>query len=383
MAVEGSAQDPVRLLVPNRSQYHNAHGIGRVFTSLVEAWGTRTEVKECFYKSLPLPFVRNIPYGIGCKDEGDILFLPQLTGASALRSSRVPSVVVVHDIGVVDCPADRGETDFLTHRAVLASFKGMRHASRIVADSQFTRTRLIALVPELAAKVSVIGCGVSQKFLGVPMDRAAARARIEQSLGRQLPAKLILYVGTERPRKNMGLLLNAVAAVLAVDAGVGFIKAGSAGGDAFRGHTQQYLKRLGLHTDERVVFFDGVDDELLVDLYTVADVFVSASLYEGFGLPILEAMACGTACVVTRAGALEEIVRGSDGGFVVDYDERGLTEAIRTVLSQPLSEAHRQRLRRQAAAHTWDHAAEQYLDVLRFLGTRPDSRRTDFHEALR
>src|SRR5207249_8318392 len=117
---------------------------------------------------------------------------------------------------------------------------------------------------------------------------------------------LLIYVGSEIPRKNMALLLRVFRQVKNRHPAARLLKVGGAGHPRWRAATLRLAGELNLQIGEDLLILDRIDDALLADAYRAADVFVSASLYEGFGLPALEALALGTPVVVTDCGAFPE-----------------------------------------------------------------------------
>jgi glycosyltransferase involved in cell wall biosynthesis len=140
------------------------------------------------------------------------------------------------------------------------------------------------------------------------------------------------------------------------------LKVGGAGRPYWRKQTLQIVDQLGLVAGKDVVFSGRIDDEMLVDMYCAADVFVSTSLYEGFGLPALEAMAVGTPVVVTNRGSFPEVV--GQNGWVVEPEEKLFVQAVQEALHDPLHAELSRRGRARAATFTWAKAAEQYLDIM-------------------
>ena len=186
------------------------------------------------------------------------------------------------------------------------------------------------------------------------IDAAAARYG--------LPKRYVLAVGTLEPRKNLTTLLRAFARLRegsAVDPAVGLVIAGARGW--LDDPIFEAVQSLGL---ERAVNFPGfVDDDDLPALYQGAELFVFPSLHEGFGLPLLEAMACGVPVVASNASALPEVAGGA--ALLVDpHDAEALAQAIARVLGD---EALRARLRdagvARAAQFSWQTAARRTLDA--------------------
>lgn len=104
--------------------------------------GERVQVVSAEFRRIGLPLLRNFPYGIRVCEPADLVFLPRFGGAYGLRDTQgMPSVVVVHDIGILDFPGDRQATDRWSYLSAMQSVRGLRYATRIVAVSEFTRRR--------------------------------------------------------------------------------------------------------------------------------------------------------------------------------------------------------------------------------------------------
>ncbi|MFQ3663396.1 MAG: glycosyltransferase family 1 protein [Chloroflexaceae bacterium] len=261
----------------------------------------------------------------------------------------VPSVVTVHDLAFIRFPR--------TFRAYnrlyldLATRLSVRRAARILVVSEHTRREVIGLLGVDPERVVVTPNAVREHFR--PPDPAvleAFRAR------RGLPERFVLYVGTLEPRKNLTTLLEAYAQVarrdtapLLVGGGKGWLY------DA----VFQRLEALGLR--EQVRFIGYLEEEELPLWYAAATAFVFPSIYEGFGMPPLEAMACGTPVVASNTSSLPEVV-GDAGLTVSPYNPTALAEAICRVLDDAeLRQELRERGLRQARAFSWRVTAERTL----------------------
>ena len=241
-------------------------------------------------------------------------------------SPRAPLVVTVHDLAIVRHP----EAFPAWHRAtgVLALRSGVRAADAIVAVSAFTRDELVELLRVPVERIRVVPNGVEPLFTA---DGPAA------------PGDYVLAVGTLEPRKNLAAAVEAARL-----AGVELRVAGASGwGDV-----------------DVEGWVGEPDDEALAALIRGARCLVYPSLYEGFGLPVLEAMACGTPVVTSRGGATEEV----GGGAAVLVDPRdpasiaaGIEEAGRR--REALVELGRAR----ASMFTWRRAADAVEDLWRAL----------------
>jgi glycosyltransferase involved in cell wall biosynthesis len=267
---------------------------------------------------------------------------------------RCPTVVTIHDLAFLDRSVHRLRSHL--YLSVLAGH-AIRRANRVICVSNFTRDRLVARFPSARDRVRVVSEGVGPGF------RPAALADVEAFRDRhRLDAPYVLFVGTLEPRKNLPRLIGAFARAvreggfphLLVVAGAGGWKEGP----VWQAHRESPLR-------DRIRFVGYLDEAELPAAYSGADVFAYPSLEEGFGLPALEAMACGTPVLTSDGSSLPEVV--GDAAVQADpRDESALAAALAGLLGDPrrreaLSAAGRRRARRFA----WDAVAEQTLAVYR------------------
>jgi len=356
----------VKLAVVGLSEYGAQSGVGRTLHSLLEHWRGALEVRGAHLVRPPLPLLRAFPTAVRAPAGSSLVLLPQLTNAQALRrTGGLPSLAIVHDVGIMDFPGDREGRSALAHALVRRSFQGLRHASHIVTVSEFSRERLLHHAPGLRAKVTAIPSGVSETFLSYARSQGAARREIGKALGGELGSPLLLYVGSEIGRKNLSLLLDTFCRVRARFPKAHLLKVGGAGGEGWRKRTLELLRARGLCLGRDVLLAEAVSDARLADFYGAADVFVSASLYEGFGLPALEAMAVGTPAVVTDRGSFPEITRGA--GRAAPPKAASLAGAVFAAL-EDRGEA---RNRAWARHFTWERTAARYLELMHTLAETP------------
>jgi len=269
---------------------------------------------------------------------------------------RARTILTVHDLSfmrVPECSDPRLRAYLL--RVVPAS---VRRADVVLADSESTRQDVIELLGVDPARVEVVYAGVESRFQRVrdAQTLQAVRSRYH------LPAHFILGVGTLQPRKNFERLIEGFSHVRdAVPAETHLVIAGGVGW-LYEG-IHRCIKELGL---QEAVHLPGyVADEDLPALYSLADVFAFPSLYEGFGLPPLEAMACGTPVVCSNASSLPEVV-GQAALTVDPLDVDALTDALRRALSdEPLRAELTQMGLARVRCFTWEQAASTLLDVYR------------------
>jgi glycosyltransferase involved in cell wall biosynthesis len=271
-----------------------------------------------------------------------------------LRKAR--GILTVHDLAFLMRP----ECADAHLRAYLEEVvpRSVRRADYIIADSENTRNDLVVLLNVPPQSISVVPGGVEERFAPVTDPEELARAR--QSLGVG-DARFILALGVLEPRKNLNRLMDAFA-ILKRRERWPDLKLVLAGG---RGWLVEGIlaHHAGSSVREDILLPGFVPDTLLPAIYSAASVFAFPSLYEGFGLPILEAMACGTPVVASRASCLPEVAEGAS--VLVDPDDaEELAEALSQALNDDTLRADlAARGRARAAEYTWRRAAEQLLQV--------------------
>ncbi|NLX35332.1 MAG: glycosyltransferase family 4 protein [Chloroflexi bacterium] len=268
--------------------------------------------------------------------------------------AQCPTVVTVHDLSFVRYPelftrARRLYQQHLTPYTV-------RHAAAITADSQATKNDLVNLYGVDANKVRVVYPGVDAGLVPIADESRLAALRHRH----RLPEHFVLFLGTIEPRKNLVTLLEAYA-LLQRRAGLPHHLV-IAGGKGW--HYEQVfaaVERLGL--SEQVHFPGYVSAGELPLWYNAAAVLAYPSLYEGFGLPPLEAMACGTPVVVSNVSSLPEVV-GSAAPMVDPHDVAGWADTIARLLTdQNFADTVRADGLRRAQAFTWERTARQVSQV--------------------
>lgn len=266
------------------------------------------------------------------------------------RRRRCPAVVTVHDLAFLRYP------EILTaesRRHYRQACDSLASVERIIADSHHTAADLQELLAVPADRIRVVHLAPTP--LGPPPAPEAVAA-VRQRY--QLEAPFLLYVGTLEPRKNLGTLLRAFARVRSREA-VRLVLAGP------RGWLDEPIVAEAARHGERVRLLGPVPADALAALYAAAAAFVFPSLYEGFGLPPLEAMAAGTPVVAARASCLPEVL-GDAALLVPPLDEEALAEALRAVLADPALRADlRARGKARAAAFSWERTATATLGVYR------------------
>ena len=278
--------------------------------------------------------------------------------------SPTPTVITVHDLAFLHWPhfvtkdsaAYYGQIDRAVHKA--------RH---VIVPSEHTRQDLIGQLGAPADKVSVIYEAADPSFVPLPVEKT--RQAVSEQFG--LPETYIFTVGTIEPRKNLNGLLQAFR--ILKDryniSNVGLVIAGSKGW--LYDETLETVQTLGL--SDCTFLLGRVSDEELHRLYVGARCHIHTAYYEGFGLPPLEAMACGTPTIVSNVSSLPEVV--NDAALLVDpRDWEEIAVALHRLLTDDdlHAELRRKGLQR-AACFSWEQAARQTLDVYRTVVEAPSA----------
>jgi glycosyltransferase involved in cell wall biosynthesis len=286
----------------------------------------------------------------------DVLWAPNFVPPPT-RTRRL--VLTVHDLAFRRFP---DAAPAATRRWLTRLERAVRQAAEIIVPSGATRADLLELYPVDAERVTVIHHGIDHRRF-----RPAPEAEVERVRRRYgIRGPYLLFVGGIEPRKNLPALLRAYAA-LSDDARPALVLAGASvpwnpeGRNALVGA----LRRLPVAARNRVILTGYVSDPNRAPLYTGAEALAFPTRYEGFGLPVLEAMACGTAVVTSNGSSLPEIA-GDDAVLVDPDDDASIADGLRRVLED---DSLRDQLRRaglvRAARFTWHDAARRHVEVLR------------------
>jgi len=272
-----------------------------------------------------------------------------------------PRIITVHDLMALTFP------DFFQGRSlpikVYAKIftnaflrSSIACSCRIITDSEAVRDEIIQWKPEYKRKISVVYPGVDSAFV-----KENNQKRFENIKGKfDLTKKVILYIGNTRPYKNLPRLIEAFK-LLRID-NEGQYQLVIGGGES---RNLSFLKGLvySLDLQNDVIFTGNLTDDEVKALMNVADIFAFPSLYEGFGLPPLEAMACGTPVVTSNAGALPEIV-GDAALLIEPKNVNSLYLAMKRLLvDQHLRDTLIKKGFERVKLFSWEKTAIEILEV--------------------
>jgi glycosyltransferase involved in cell wall biosynthesis len=303
-------------------------------------------------------------------EKADVYHLMFQSLAALLFVQRFPGPVVATALDIIPYLV-RGdpELNYFTKRrqywAYRLSLAGLQRAAAVVTISQYAKRTLVESLNLSEARVHVIPIAVGRAKFRPRMVPQAFYAKYH--LDRH--AQYILYVGTNDPRKNLRTLLQAFALVKRECDNVKLLKVG--GPNSCQAHARLLILAAALGIQDDVTFLEAIPDDEIPLFYNVASVFTTASLHEGFGLPVLEAMACGTPTVCSNATALPEVA--GEGALLVDpTDAAGLATALLHVLQD---HCLRKRLAErgfiQAAHFTTSRMGQESLRVYQSVLQKP------------
>lgn len=281
----------------------------------------------------------------------DVFFMPNINFCAS--SGDCQKVITVHDLSFLRYPYFYTLKSRLWHKNLIFK-KIIQQAEAIIAVSHSTKNDLIDLLNVNESKIKVIAEGVDEKFQ--PIDNQVELDRIKKNY--KLPDKFLLFLGTLEPRKNIESIISAFNQLktdyyLVIGGGAGW--------------KSKTIKDLAAKNN-KIKIIGYVSEEDKRGLYNLADIFVYPSYYEGFGLPLLEAMASGLPVIAGSNSSQVEVV--SDAGLLVDpYNVNEIKKAIEFILSD---ETLRNKLTTaglaRAKKYNWNQTAKETLELFESLG---------------
>lgn len=291
----------------------------------------------------------------------DVLHSPANTGP--VITPGLASVVTLHDLIWLHRPAE-WEASPRAHRAMrILVGHCVRHADRVLADSAASAADIEITLGVPRERIGVAPLGVRAPSAAVAASEGELRSRLQLE-----GARVVLCVAQKRPYKNLHRLIRALAEI---EEQVVLVLPGSP--TAYEAELRALAEELGVRT--RVRFLDWLSDDELNGLYALASAFVLPSLIEGFGLPLLEAMARGVPVACSNVSALQEVAGGAALLFDPERQEE-VTAAVRRLLEDgALADRLVARGRERVAAYTWKRTGEAslagYRRAIAARGRRP------------
>lgn len=300
------------------------------------------------------------------RNKMDVLFVPAHT-LPLIRKPGLKTVVTVHDLGSEYLPSMHQLKQKL-YLDLMQKYQ-LKTASKIISVSKATKVDLVKRIGIEKEKIEVVYEGYDQElFKPVAGDALVNKQSLKTSDAevyslRQFnlePKKYFLFVGTVQPRKNLERVMRAFAQVVACGSeDIRLVIAGSKGWLSDR--IYQLPKELGI--EERVKFLGYVEDKDLPFLYSGAKAFFFPSLFEGFGLPIIEAQACEVPVLTSNISSMPEIA--GDAAILVDpYDIDSIKKGMLKITDQQVAKEVTKKGFENIRRFSWEKCAEQTLRVL-------------------
>lgn len=341
-------------------------GLARYVYSLAERYeaaGLPARVSQPLPPPLPPPlfaglsrsgvdlrtFFANYPLRADLRGAGVVHLTSQNQATLLALRPTPPAVVTVHDLWwlVARQTGHRlGGAELAGERLALV---GLRRARALIAISAYTRDTIVDLLGIPAERVTVVHRAVDLERFAPQPAPPGLRARYGLPEG----APLVLYVGSEDPRKNLGALVEAFGLIAGLCPDAVLVKAGAVHFPAEAARLRRRVEALGL--GGRFFMLDRLPDEDLPALYAAAELCVAPSLFEGFGLTALEAMACGRPVVAADATSLPEVV----GDTALRFDPRSPAQLANALLALLEAPAARRELGLRARARALTFSLER------------------------
>lgn len=253
------------------------------------------------------------------------------------------------------------EEGFLQRLKIKLWMKGLKKANRIIAISEFTKKELVKYLNYPEEKIFIAYCAVDHSNYKVLKrdEKIAKKYKIDSDFFN------ILYVGNEEKRMNVETIIKSIGELKKLGKKIKFIKVGKANSAGKREKILELIKKLNV--EKEVIFTDYVEEEDIPMIYNLVDLCVYPISYAGFGLPPLEAMACGCPVITTNKTSLPEVV-GDAAILVKEKDSKDLTKAILKIMEDDkLRKDLIGKGLRQCKKFNWENCAEQFLNCYRSL----------------
>lgn len=287
------------------------------------------------------------------KDKADRALIPNFT---LLLFKFKPTIVIMHDLIEYNVP-DKFSKLKMFYRIRLANPITSKRADKIITISECSKKDIIKHLRVEDSKITIVYCGVDQEKFK-PMKTSQA---IEILMKREWPLNYILYAGTvDHPGKNSISVIKAYEKLRDSEKFNGSLILAGMPGSGFD-VVEAYANDSPYKNE--IVITGYVTDEELIALYTVSKVFCFVSLYEGFGMPPLEALACGTKVVVSNVSSLPEVV-GDIGISVSPVNLEEITEGIEKALIQEMTSEYKLKVKKHLDKYRWELLGQEFERAL-------------------
>ncbi len=283
----------------------------------------------------------------------DYFFSPNLNFTSL--SKDVKNILTIHDLSFQFYPQFFSLKQRLWHWAINPK-KQCEQAAAITVLSENTKRDVVNYYKIAPEKIHVAAGAISQIFNNPIVDKGEIRQKYN------LPEKFILFLGTVEARKNIiGLIEAFEHTYSSLPTPYSLVIIGGAGGN----NKQIYARALASPLRNSIEFIGYVDEADKPTLYSLADLFVYPSFYEGFGFPVLEAMACGLPVITANRSSLPEIT--NNAAYLINPNRPAeLADAIKKMLTDTELREHFKKLGlEQMKKFNWENAAKQWLEIIK------------------
>lgn len=340
-------------------------GIGRYKREIFSRLQNLVEIESVetvpFFGAKYLSSLQHFPTHLKPHTAGSIVHFTQIMGASVqLWHPYHPCISTVHDLGVLVCPEDQLLWNPIDRKIFDLQIAGIKRMDWLAVNSDHTRGQVIEKLGFAEERVQTILHGVDFNNF---YPQSNTKDALQEKYGLTLPddVPILVYVGNEQPRKNLRMLLEALAILKGRGRRFLLLKVGGAGGARWRDQTKADLARLKL--EQEVVLVGSVPDNELPWFYSNANLYVCPTSLEGnFNMSCMEALACGLPVLATEAALAPEEVSEA----VVVVSSRNLeafTEALDELVQTPSRiKELAQAATRVIAPFTWERTAQQFLN---------------------
>lgn len=280
---------------------------------------------------------------------------------------------MVHDLTCWDCPETMKK--HMEWYFKLSIMQALLVSKGIFVNSRFTRDRVIDKFHYKKNKITVAYCGISKVFMDYAKSSSGRGGAEQKEKGEwlrnrsldvrhkyHLPEQYLLCLATLEPRKNLPFLVEAYVELLeAGEVEVPLVLAGRKGWKM-----DEFLERIETEYRRKIIVTGFIEDEDLPFVYHMADCFIFPSIYEGFGIPPLEAMAVGTMTISSDAASLPEVL-GKAAAYFSPYDKEGLKERIRQGIRQQCEDITVEEIRRRIRLFQWRRSAKRIAERIGML----------------